>query len=117
MDRKTLAIVSYVTLIGWLISFFSYKGKEKDSLVSYHLKQAFGLFLTFFCINIAINIIITILVFISPAVAVMVGYVGTLVSIAYLVLLIIGILTANKQEEKPLPIVGKMFEGKFNFIP
>jgi len=31
--------------------------------------------------------------------------------------MIIGILNASKGEEKPLPIIGKMFEGKFNFIP
>ena len=117
MDKKTMAIVSYITIIGWLISFFSYKDKEKDSLVSYHLKQAFGLFVTMFCINIAINILTRILVMISPTVAVTIAYLGTLISLVYLILLIIGIITANKGEEKPLPIIGKMFEGKFDFIP
>ncbi len=117
MDKKTLAIVSYITIIGWLISFFSYKDKEKDSLVSYHLKQAFGLFITMFCIYIASNILISILSFISLTIAAIAGYALSLVYFLYLALLIIGILTANKGEEKPLPVVGKMFEGKFNFIP
>jgi len=113
MDKKTMAFVSYITLIGWLIAFFSYKGKEKSALVSYHLRQALGLFLTVFCINITVNVLSIIL----GSLAGILGIVSLIVSITYLVLLIIGILTANKKEEKPLPIIGKMFEGKFNFIP
>ena len=124
MDKKTMAIVSYITIIGWLISFFSYKGTEKDSLVSYHLKQSFGLFLTAFCINIALIILTKILVAIALAgiaflvvITTILGLLSTIIYITYLVLFIIGIITASKGEEKPLPIIGKMFEGKFDFIP
>ena len=108
-----MAIVSYITIIGWLIAFFSYKGKAKNSLVSYHLRQALGLFLTAFCINITLNVLTIILGTLSG----ILGLVSVIVSITYLVLLIIGIITASKREEKPLPIIGKMFEGKFDFIP
>ncbi|CAM2975228.1 hypothetical protein CHFL109739_10800 [Chryseobacterium flavum] len=39
MDNKTLSIISYITLFGWLISFVI--GKEKaNSLLKYHLKQS-----------------------------------------------------------------------------
>jgi len=118
MDKKTMAIVSYITIIGWLISFFSYKDKEKNSLVSYHLKQAFGLFVTMFCINIALRILITIFSAINLiSIVGIIGLLAMLLSVTYLVLLIIGIITASKEEEKPLPIIGKMFEGKFDFIP
>ena len=112
-----MAIVSYITIIGWLISFFSYKDKEKDSLVSYHLKQSFGLFVTMFCINIALRILITIFAIMNlTGIIGIIGILAMVLSITYLILLIIGIITANKGEEKPLPIVGKMFEGKFDFI-
>jgi hypothetical protein len=39
MDNKTLSIVSYITVFGWLISFVL--GKDKpNSLLKYHLKQS-----------------------------------------------------------------------------
>ena len=46
MTNKTLSIVSYITIIGWLIAYFSYKDKsetEKSTVVNYHLKQSLGI--------------------------------------------------------------------------
>ncbi len=118
MDNKTLAWVSYLfTPIGFLISYFSYNGQEKNSLVSYHLRQSFGLFLASVAYGIVTFLISFILGMISIDLAITVGYILNLVSLVFLVLMIIGILNANKGEEKPLPLIGKMFEGKFNFIP
>ena len=117
MDKKTTALVSYITIIGWLISFFSYKGQEKDSFVSYHLKQSFGLFITGIVLSIVLWILLIILGMISPSLALLISGISGLISLALFVLMIIGILNANKGEEKPLPIIGKMFEGKFSFIP
>ena len=117
MDRKTLALVSYITIIGWLISFFSYKGQAKDSLVSYHLKQSFGFFLTCLAYSIVVWILEVILAMISLRLLLGVSWIFSLLSLGLLVLMVIGIINASKGEEKPLPIIGKMFEGKFNFIP
>ena len=118
MDNKTMALVSYIlTPIGWLISFFSYKGQEKNSLVSYHLRQSFGLFLTAVVWGIAEWIVLIVFGIISLRLALAIGTILNLVSLVFFVLMIIGIINASKGEEKPLPIIGKMFEGKFNFIP
>lgn len=106
MNNKTLSIVSYITLIGWLISYFS--GKENaNSLLKYHLKQSFGLLITSTIFNIAISILITIMPFLS-----LLSYVG----LVFLGLLIIGIINASNEAEKPLPLIGKLFENKFGFI-
>ena len=44
MDKKTLSIVSYITIIGWVIAFIIYNGKtEKSSLEKFHLEQSLGL--------------------------------------------------------------------------
>jgi len=103
MDNKTLSIISYVTLIGWLVAYFV--GKEKaDSLLKYHLRQSMGLFITMFVLNICISII----VYIIPSLFIL----STLSSLVYLVFMIIGILNANKMLEKPLLFVGKYFEKK-----
>jgi len=112
-----LALVSYITIIGWLISFFSYKGQEKDSLVSYHLKQSFGLFIASMVWVVAMWILMAIIAMISLKLLWSASWLFNLVSLGFLVLMVIGIITASKGEEKPLPIIGKMFEGKFNFIP
>jgi len=106
MTNKTLSIVSYITLIGWLIAYFS--GKETaDDLLKYHLKQSFGLMIVSLLFNIALTIVVTIV----PALSV-IGFAG----LAFLVLLIIGCINASNEVQKPLPIIGKLFEDKFAFI-
>jgi len=106
MDNKTLAIVSYITLIGWLVSYFN--GKEKaNNLLKYHLRQSLGLLIVSIIVNVLLNIVVVIL----PSLSVLIY-----VSVLFFVLLIIGIINAANEVEKPLPIIGKMFEGKFAFI-
>ena len=107
MDKKTLSIISYITIIGWLIAFFQYKDKSKDPLVSYHLKQSLGLAI----IGIVVGIILGVVVRMVPALAVL-----TYVNIALLILWILGILNAANEKMKPLPVVGQMFEDKFSFL-
>ncbi|AZB01634.1 DUF4870 domain-containing protein [Chryseobacterium joostei] len=105
MDNKTLSIVSYITVFGWLVSFIL--GKEKpNSLLKYHLKQSLGLVI----FSIALSIIINIL-FIVTNLEIL-GILGFLP----LILAIVGIINAANEIEKPLPIIGKMFEDKFSFI-
>jgi len=108
MNNKTLAIVSYITIIGWAIAFFSNKdANPKSSLVRYHLKQGLGLAI----VNILFSIALTIVASIVPALA----FLG-LVGYAFIVLWVIGIIHASNSEEKPLPVIGKIFENKFSFI-
>lgn len=105
MDNKTLSIVSYITLLGWLISFVI--GKEKsNSLLKYHLKQSLGLII----FSIVLSIILNVLMMVTK-----IGMLGILGFIP-LVLMIIGIINAANNVEKPLPMIGKMFENKFSFI-
>ncbi|HCM34344.1 DUF4870 domain-containing protein [Chryseobacterium sp.] len=105
MDNKTLSIVSYITVFGWLVSFIL--GKEKpNSLLKYHLKQSLGLVI----FSIALSIIINILFIVTSL-----GILGIL-GFLPLILAIVGIINAANEVEKPLPIIGKMFEDKFSFI-
>ncbi len=104
MSSKVTSVLSYFGLIGWLIAFFA---GTKDDKSIYHLRQGFGLVL----LSIVFGIVIQILVRISTSLAL----VGTVLWIILLVLFILGLINALKEEKKPLPIVGKSFEG-FNFI-
>jgi len=104
MDNKTLSMLSYVTLIGWLIAYFV--GKEKaDNLLKYHLRQSIGLFIVIFVVNICVSII----AFIVPSLGMIISY---LVYLVYVILFVIGIINASKELEKPIPIIGKYFEKK-----
>lgn len=106
MDNKTLSIVSYITILGWLIAFIM--GKEKmDSLLRYHLKQSLGLGLVSLAFSISLNIVASII----PAL----GFLGV-IGYAIIVLWVIGIINAANGEMKPVPFIGKAFENKFSFI-
>lgn len=104
MDRKTLAIISYISIIGWLIAYFQYKDKPKDHLVSYHLKQSLGIAIISIILGAAIGIVARIV----PAVA--------YANIVILVLWILGIINAYNGQMKPVPVAGPLFEGRFNFL-
>ncbi|MBZ4037603.1 DUF4870 domain-containing protein [Flavobacterium sp. 17A] len=108
MNKKTLSILSYVTIIGWIIAFVKSKDlTPKSDLVNYHLKQGFGIFL----VSLAVNIILSIVVSIVPALYFL-SYVGYVI----LILWIFGIINAANEQKKPIPLVGTIFEDKFSFI-
>ncbi|MEG0529235.1 MAG: DUF4870 domain-containing protein [Bacilli bacterium] len=105
MDNKILSIVSYISIVGWIIAYFV--GKDKaDDLLKYHLKQGFGLFIFSFIWGILISIL---------AGVTGIGMIRIL-GLVNLILMIIGIINAANNVKKPLPIIGKMFENNFGFI-
>ena len=96
-NSKLLAVVSYITWIGWLIAFF--KRDREDSLVRRHLNQSLALNLAASAANLLSRI---------GGIFYMVGVAAT---IAVLVLEIMGVLRAFRMSEEPLPLV-----GNFNWI-
>jgi len=108
MKNKTMAIVAYITLIGWIIAYLEFKkSPEKSRLVNYHLGQSLGIIITSFLLSIASSIILAII----PSL----GAIFYLILLVPFVLLLLGIIAANNELEKPVPIIGKIFEGRFNF--
>ena len=109
MDQKTISWVSYITIIGWIIAIVSYNGSiEKSSLARFHLRQSLGLIIT------AVAIYFAMIIF-----SMMIGLLGTLLSIlnlGVLVLWIIGLISAVNGEEKPVPLVGEFYQKTLTFI-
>jgi len=106
MSTKTLSILSYVTLIGWAIAYYS--GKDKaDKLLRYHLRQSLGLAIVSVLLSIALNIIASII----PALAFL-----SLLSLVITIFWVLGIINAVNGALKPVPVFGKVFENKFSFI-
>jgi uncharacterized membrane protein len=107
-NGKTTAIVSYITIIGWLIAYFAMHQPKKTSLGSYHLRQTLLLFI----IAIVYQIAITIIVMAVPSI----GTILSLVGLVFLVLWIMGLIAAINGQEKPMPLIGEKAQEIFKGI-
>jgi len=109
-NGKSAAIVSYITIIGWLISYFAMYKESKTALASYHLRQSLLLHLGIIVINIALSIIIMII----PTM--ILAYLSWLFYIGYIIFIILGAISANNNEKKPLPFIGEKAQTMFPSI-
>lgn len=112
MNKKATSIVSYCTILGWLVAFLA--GDKENS--KFHLNQ--GLVLGIFSTGISVifSVIGGILGGISSfggligwifgVLAVIVNIVSTLVGILFVVLMVVGILNAVNDKEVALPVIG-----------
>lgn len=101
MNEKTKSILAYV--FGWLgglIVLFGVKDNERNT--KFHAAQAI-------VIGVAYLIITTTYRFIP----IVIPFFGTAMWILYLVLMVMGIIKANKEEEPELPVVGDIAKSIF----
>ncbi|PUB25911.1 hypothetical protein C8J95_11278 [Elizabethkingia sp. YR214] len=109
MNNKNLAILSYITIIGWLVAYFSYKKQhDKEAFVNYHLEQSLGVFIT----SVIVSIIAGVLMSVVPSLSI----IFSLLSLVPLILLVLGIINVVNDVEKPVPLIGQFFENKFSFL-
>jgi len=106
-EDKTAAIAAYITLIGFIIAIILH-GNNKTKLGAYHLRQALGLIVT----SVAVWIVVVFLAVI-PFIGIIFIVLAPLVWVGILVLVIMGIINAANGQEKPLPLVGHLFEKWF----
>ena len=101
-DGKTIAIVSYITLIGLIIAFVINNDK-KNSFASFHIRQNIGIF--------ALYLVNTLVLakFIGLQILV-------LASIGIFVLWLIGLIGAINGEEKKVPLFGDLFQDWFKSL-
>ncbi len=84
MDKKTTSIIAYVSLVGWIIA---YCAGDKEG-AKYWLNQA-----------LVVNLF---------ALATAIPCLGQIWAIFILVAWIMGLIAAINQEEKPVPLIGKI---------
>lgn len=112
-EDRTLAIVSYLTLIGFIVALvlFGQPGK-KTALNGFHLRQNLGLLILSFGVFFVLSIIGFI-----PFIGLITLLLSPLCFIGFFVLWIMGLLAAVNGELKPVPVVGakiqEMFKGAF----
>lgn len=100
--NKNTAITAYITIVGTFIAI-SMNSDEKSSFNSFHIRQALGLFISFF------------------AFAYIVGYFNNLsvtfsFYLCFLVLWIYGFLGAIQGKENEIPLFGKLFQKVFKSL-
>lgn len=103
-NGKTAAIVSYITIIGWLIAYFG-MNNPKTSLGSYHIRQSLLLHLVTFGLNLILNIFGGIIPFS--------GTLSLIVFAGYIIFIVLGAIAASNSEEKPLPVFGEKAQELF----
>jgi uncharacterized membrane protein len=98
-DPKVIGIISYLTLVGWVIAFVL--NNPKSELASFHLRQSLGLFVTALAIRIVMYV---------PFLGWLVGIVA---AIATFVLWVIGFISAVEGQKKRVPFLGDYFQEWF----
>ncbi len=98
-EGKTLAIVSYLTLVGTLVAFFMNQDK-KNRFTAFHTRQALGLWLTQMILGFVVS-----------------GFNSWAITYAFWigigVLLFYGVFTAISGKAEPIPILGDFFQKIF----
>lgn len=111
-EDKTVAIVSYLTLIGFIIALIMHSS-NKTQIGAYHLRQSLGLMISFIVVWIGMMIVGMILAFIP-----VIGWItATLLWLAFagamIGLMVMGVIAAVNGQQKPLPLVGPLFAKWF----
>jgi len=102
-EDKTVAIVAYLTLIGFIAAIIIHSNK-KTRLGAFHLRQMLGFILSWFAVIILIIIPI-------------IGWI--LLPIFYIFMLvcwIMGLVAAINGQMKPMPVVGPLYQKWFGTI-
>lgn len=103
-NPRTAALVSYITLLGWLIAYFLLYRNNKNEFSAFHLRQTLLLHILAFFIN-------------ALSLLALWHYIPNIVVIALAVLLFLlwmmGAWSAINNEKKPVPLVGRLAQNLF----
>ncbi|MCW5898303.1 MAG: hypothetical protein KIT10_03450 [Flavobacteriales bacterium] len=104
-EDKTVAILAYITLIGFIVAIVLHSSK-KTALGSFHLRQMLGI--------VILGMASYVLIFIP-----ILGWIAIMVlGLINLIMWIMGLIAAINGELKPAPVFGpnfqKWFSGAFN---
>lgn len=91
-----LSVVSYLTLIGWVVSMIMYD-KHKSALASFHLRQSLGLIITGSLLS-------------------FIPLIGWALNIAVVLAWFYAIYTAIQGNEIKVPILGELYQNTLDFI-
>ena len=102
-NLKNTAIIAYLTIIGSVIAIFMNQEENKSEFASFHIRQALGLFISFFLLGY------------------FVGYADSWTAtsafyIFYFILWIYGFSSALQGQKRLFPLVGTFFQTTFKSL-
>jgi uncharacterized membrane protein len=117
-NGKTAGIISYITIVGWLIAFFAMHKDNKTDLGSYQLRQTLLFHIVSIVTSYALGIIFTAVFFSSGLTTgiMIIASLNWIVRIGFFVLWLIGFIGAINGEKKPIPLIGEKAQTIFPTI-
>lgn len=103
MESKIAAILSYFTWVGFIIAIVA--GDKEDEYLKHHINQALVLTIASTAVTV-VGTILRIAVSSSQLLTALVGLIMSGASLAILAFVILGVISAAKDETKPLPLIG-----------
>lgn len=102
-QNKDAALVAYLTILGTVIAIFMNNEEKKTEFASFHIRQALGIFLSFFLLGY------------------FVGYadswtVSSAFYLFYFILWIYGFSGALSGQKRLIPVVGAFFQTTFKSL-
>lgn len=95
MNKKTTGILSYITLIGWLIAFLA--GDREGA--KFHLNQSLVLLIVALINKYVLTKVLGLIPFVG-------GLLSYIIGIYIIICWILGLVYAIKEQEKELPLIG-----------
>lgn len=112
---KLLAIMSYITPVGWILSYLVYKSdmehKNSYPLYSFHMKQSLGLFLLFVMIP-----AVQLFFFFVPFISWIITLISPLLYLGVFVIWLLGLTGAINETNTPVPLIGIYLQRWFKEV-
>ncbi|PKA84052.1 hypothetical protein ATE92_2222 [Ulvibacter sp. MAR_2010_11] len=105
-NGKTVGIIAYVFLIGWIIALVMHNG-NKTEYGAFHIRQMLGIMIVGF----ALYLLNVALIF-----AINIGILSWIIQIAMLVFWLLGFIGAIQGEKKLVPLLGAQFQEWFKGV-
>jgi hypothetical protein len=117
-NGKTAGIISYLTIIGWLIAFFAMHKDNKTDLGSYQLRQTLLFHIVSMVVYWILGMIFAAIFFSSGLTT---GWfsiiaINWILRVGFFILWIIGFIGAINGEKKPIPLIGEKAQSIFSTL-
>jgi len=111
---KVAGIISYFTIIGWLIAYFGLHQNKKTTIGSYQLRQTLLLHIVYMVVIFGLPFLLGSIW--TSAGIFSLSYFTRLLEFAFFVLWVIGLIGAINSEKKPIPLLGERAQILFSSI-
>lgn len=107
-NPRTAAIVAYITVFGWLISYFALYHKGRNPLAAFHLRQSLLIHIISFLLQVVFSFTIS--------AERSVFFIVAALSVGLFILWLMGFLDALNGRAKAAPILGRLSQSLFRRI-